>query len=171
MLMKKLIFTLILMALLVGCSKNNNAGSNTDNNTQAAVEIAGYEFVYQGVAMHMNDKADAAIDALGKPMDYFEAPSCAFQGLDKIYYYSGFDLSTYPGTDGDYISAIDFSDDSVSTKEGIYIGVSKDKVVEAYGKDYTEEFGSLIYTKGKTKLTFLMEGDAVASINYDFITE
>lgn len=171
MLMKKFLFTLILSALLVGCSKNNNTGSTTDNNTADTVETAGYEFDYQGITMHMNDKADTAIDALGKPMDYFEAPSCAFQGLDKIYYYSGFDLSTYPGTDGDYISAIDFSDDSVSTKEGIYIGISRDKVIEAYGKDYTEESGSLIYTKGKTKLTFLMEGDVVTSINYDFITE
>ncbi len=171
MLMKKIILTLILSTLLVGCSKNNNNGSATDNNTPDTAETAGYEFDYQGITMHMNDKADAAIDALGKPMDYFEAPSCAFQGLDKIYYYSGFDLSTYPGTDGDYISAIDFSDDSVSTKEGIYIGVSRDKVIEAYGKDYTKESGSLIYTKGKTKLTFLMESDVVTSTNYDFITE
>ncbi|MGB8454796.1 MAG: hypothetical protein WCD89_21010 [Anaerocolumna sp.] len=169
--MKKLIFTVILMSLLVGCSKNNNSGNTAGNNTPVTDETAGYQFDYQGVTMHMNDKADVIVEALGEPMDYFEAPSCAFQGLDKIYYYSGFDLSTYPGADGDYISTIDFSDDSVSTKEGIYIGISKDKVTEAYGEDYNGESGSLTYTKGKTRLTFLIEDNMVTSINYEFITD
>ncbi|QHQ60143.1 hypothetical protein Ana3638_04565 [Anaerocolumna sedimenticola] len=169
--MKKILFTLILITLLVGCSKNNNNGNTIENNTQTAENTAGYQFDYQGVTMSMNDNAAAIVDALGEPMDYFEAPSCAFQGLDKIYYYSGFDLSTYPGTDGDYISAIEFTDDSVSTKEGIFIGNTRDEVIKTYGNDYTEESGSLTYTKGKTKLTFLIENNAVTSINYEFITD
>lgn len=169
--MKKILFTLILITLLVGCSKNNNNGNTIENNTQTAENTAGYQFDYQGVTMFMNDNAAAIVDALGEPIDYFEAPSCAFQGLDKIYYYSGFDLSTYPGTDGDYISAIEFTDDSVSTKEGIFIGNTRDEVIKTYGNDYTGESGSLTYTKGKTKLNFLIENNAVTSINYEFITD
>ncbi|WMJ85597.1 hypothetical protein [Anaerocolumna sp. MB42-C2] len=168
--MKKIIFTLILMSLLVGCSKSSNNVKNNGTNTQPAQNTAGYQFDYQGVTISMNDNAAPIVTALGEPMDYFEAPSCAFQGLDKIYYYNGFDLSTYPGADGDYISAIEFTDDSVSTKEGVFIGKTKDEVIKTYGNDFTEESGSLAYTKGKTKLTFLIENNAVTSINYEFIT-
>ena len=168
--MKKIVFTLILMSLLVGCSKGSNNGKTNENNTQSTQVTTGYQFDNQGITISMNDKAAPIVTALGEPMDYFEAPSCAFQGLDKIYYYNGFDLSTYPGADGDYISAIEFTDDSVSTKEGIFIGKTKDEVIKTYGKDFTEESGSLAYIKGKTKLTFLIENNAVTSINYEFIT-
>jgi hypothetical protein len=163
-----IVIIIVILSFLYGCGAKNIDKDNSSQGTTA--DQPGFEFNYNNIAIHMNDKADKIVDALGKPQDYFEAPSCAFQGLDKIYYYSGFNLSTYPGSDGDYVLAIDFSDDSVSTKEGITLGAARDKVVEAYGKDYTEDNGSLIYTKGKTKLTFLMEGDAVTSINYEFIT-
>lgn len=166
-----IVIIIVLLTFLYGCGTTNGDNAAKGNNPQGTVTAQpGFEFDYNNIAIHMNDKADTIVEALGKPQDYFEAPSCAFQGLDKIYYYSGFNLSTYPGSDGDYVSAIDFSDDSVSTKEGITLGAARDKVVEAYGKDYTEDNGSLTYTKGKTKLTFLMEGEAVTSINYEFIT-
>lgn len=161
----------LVIILLAGCGTNDKSGGTDRKPQQNGDNTAGYQFDYNGIAIHMNDKAEKIVDTLGKPLEYFEAPSCAFQGLDKIYYYSGFNLSTYPGTDGDYVSAIDFSDDSVSTKEGITLGTSRDKVTGAYGNDYTEDNGSLIYTKDKTRLTFLMEGDSVSSINYEFITD
>lgn len=172
--MKKFVYAfiiLILVLLQTGCGTAGGSQSNGNTDTKDSAVTAGYEFDYNGTAIHMNDKADKIVETLGKPMDYFEAPSCAFQGLDKIYYFSGFNLSTYPGTDGDYISAIDFADDSVSTKEGITLGTARDIVVEAYGNDYAEDNGSLIYTKGGTKLTFLMENDLVTSINYEYITD
>ncbi len=165
-----IVLIILLLSLLNSCGTSGDKAETT-NETNTSDTAAGYQFDYNGLAIHMDDKADKIIDTLGDPMEYFEAPSCAFQGLDKIYYYSGFNLSTYPGSDGDYVSAIDFADDSVSTKEGLTLGAARDKVTEAYGSDYTEDNGSLIYTKGKTRLTFLMEGDAVSSINYEFITE
>ncbi len=165
-----IVLIILLLSLLTSCGTSGNKGDTT-NQTNTLDTTAGFQFDYNGLAIHMNDKADKIVDTLGDPMEYFEAPSCAFQGLDKIYYYSGFNLSTYPGSDGDYVSAIDFADDSVSTKEGLTLGAPRDKVIEAYGSDYTEDNGSLIYTKGKTRLTFLMEGDSVSSINYEFISE
>lgn len=164
-----IVLVILLLSLLTSCGTSGDKGNANQTNTSDTT--AGYQFDYNGLAIHMNDKADKIVDTLGDPMEYFEAPSCAFQGLDKIYYYSGFNLSTYPGTDGDYVSAIDFADDSVSTKEGITLGASRDKVIAAYGSDNKEDNGSLIYTKGKTKLTFLMEGDTISSINYEFITK
>ncbi len=169
--MKKFFILLFIILLLGGCSTNKGNDSTGDNNPQNTDNTAGYQFDYNGASIYINDRADKIVDTLGTPLEYFEAPSCAFQGLDKIYYYSGFNLSTYPGSDGDYVSAIDFSDDSVSTKEGISLGASRDKVLEAYGNEFTGDNTSLIYTKGNTRLTFLMEGDTVTSINYEFITD
>ncbi len=169
--MKKLIMLLIITLLLAGCDTNKDDGNSGDKNIRNADKASGYQFDYNGVAIHMNDNAEPIVDALGTPMEYFEAPSCAFQGLDKIYYYGGFQLSTYPGSDGDYISAVEFTDDSVSTKEGICLGDSREKIVDAYGNGYTENSASLIYTKGNSNLTFLMEENAAAAIHYEFITD
>lgn len=85
--------------------------------------------------------------------------------------YGNSNISTYPGSDGDYISAIEFTDDSVSTKEGITLGTAKDRVIASYGDNYTQDKGSLIYTKGNTRLTFLMEEDTVSSINYEYVAK
>ena len=54
---------------------------------------------------------------LGEPMHYFEAPSCAFEGMDKIYSYSGFEFTTYTKDNVDYIASIVFLDDTVTTRE------------------------------------------------------
>ena len=43
-------------------------------------------------------------------MSYFEAPSCAFDGIDKTYTYAGFELLTYPKDDKDYVSSVVLKD-------------------------------------------------------------
>jgi hypothetical protein len=171
--MKK-IFILVLAAMLIlaGCSGNtkpvSKPNSNSENPGQAGE--AGYSFKYKTAAINMNDKAAPIVESLGKSMDYFEAESCAFKGLDKIYYYSGFELHTYPIDNVDYVSSVLFTDDSVSTPEGVSIGSSLDDMVKAYGNGYTQESGVYRYTKGKSKLSFIIENNAVASIEYLAIT-
>ena len=59
-----------------------------------------------------------------------------------------------------------FRSDAVKTKEGVRIGDKKDKVVSAYGSDYTEADGQLQYESGNTKLSFVMKDDEVQSIIY-----
>lgn len=156
-----------------GCSTENIVENtpNSSSNNQPGADTKGYLFDYEGVTIAMHEKADKILTALGKSKDYFEAPSCAFQGLDKIYYYSGFELSTYPTDDIDYISAVNFTDDSVSTKEGISIGSPAEDVIKAYGKDYTGEKSSYIYTLGKSKLSFITEDNTVTAITYEAITD
>lgn len=71
----------------------------------------------------MNEKAAPILEKLGEPMEYFEAESCAFEGLDKIYTYSGFELHTYEMKGTDYVASVMFLDDSVSTKK-VYICIA-----------------------------------------------
>ncbi len=148
-----------------GTDKGNNnppKSSEEDNkgNTKA------YSFKYEGTEIAINMEAAPLLDKLGKEISYFEAPSCAFEGIDKIYTYGGFELHTYPSGDKEFVSAVIFLDDSVKTEEGVYIGDTKEKVLSVYGKDYKDVDGAYAYEKGEGKLQFIFKDDAVVSIEY-----
>ncbi|MCL1830027.1 MAG: hypothetical protein FWG21_01200, partial [Oscillospiraceae bacterium] len=55
-----------------------------------------YLFRYMGFDIAIDDDMEDIIAVLGEPLSYFEATSCAFDGLDKTYTYSGFDIVTRP---------------------------------------------------------------------------
>lgn len=182
--MKKAILLLTMMLLLVGCGKEAVQTSNEpdagltsedtlgkDGKDSKGDAVEGYSFLYNEVKILMNVDATPIIEALGESVSYFEAPSCAFQGLDKIYTYNGFEVSTYPNNEQDYISSVYFLDDSVATEKGIYIGASLDEVIAAYGEGYTENSSEYTYTLGESKLSFIIEEDAVTAITYSAIVE
>lgn len=182
--MKRLCVILVVMLLLVGCGNKDQDIKTPKTDVVAQTEEGdgheikakvtkanGYPFEVNGVTIYMNANAAPIVEALGEPLSFFEAPSCAFQGLDKIYYYSGFELSTYPIGEEDYISSIDFVDDSVTTKEGLYIGASKDEMIQAYGDKYQEEGGMYTYALENSNLTFIIEDDIITAITYIAIVE
>jgi len=121
-----------------------------------------------GVAISMGEPAAPVVDALGEPQSCFEAPSCAFDGIDRIYYYSGFELYTYPVNGEDFVLSVNLTDDSVTTFEGIYLGMSYDNMLAAYGDDYAQSGEQYTYTRGDSTLSFLIDGDAIVVITYDF---
>ena len=138
--------------------------------TAAVADLAGFVFQSGGVAIGMNQEAAPVVAALGGWDNYIETESCAFQGLDKIYSYTGFDLYTYPKDDVDYVNSIYFTSDAVSTPEGIRIGSSLDEVLAAYGDQYTEEFGVYTYTKDQSTLSFIVTDGFVESVGFIAIT-
>ena len=125
----------------------------------------GYVFVAGGVTVEMDADIAPILQALGEPMSYFEAASCAFEGLDKIYTYNSFEIDTYPAQDKDLVSAVILKDDSVTTAEGICIGDSLEKLQETYG-DGIQESGMLVYEKDDMKLCFILQDDSIISIEY-----
>lgn len=126
----------------------------------------GYIFVFQDTEVKIDADAAGIIAQLGEPLSYFEAPSCAFQGLDKIYTYNGFEMDTYPVEDKDYVSAIIFKDDSVTTAEGVGIGDSMEKMEQAYGSDSTKEDGVVVYSRDGMKLCFILKDNEIISVEY-----
>lgn len=110
------------------------------------------------------DMADV-LAALGKEQSYFEAASCAFEGLDKTYTYAGFTITTRPEGEKDLVNSILLTDDSVTTAEGVYIGSPLAEVTAAYG-DAQPADGVLSYTRDGVTLNFILENDAVISIEY-----
>jgi len=119
----------------------------------------------------MNTDVKSVIDKLGDPLNYFEAESCAFKGLDKFYTYPGFEITTYPMNGKDYISSVNLMDDTVSTPEGIYLGSTVDDMIAAYGDNYTESSGSYTYIKDDSKIQFIVKDDEIISITYLAIVE
>ncbi len=125
-----------------------------------------YFFTYQNTMISVQEDAAPIIDILGQPVSYYEANSCVFEGLDKIYTYEHFEIDTYPYEDSDYISAIIFKDDLVMTSEGLCIGDSITRMIELYGEDYEENIGMIVYQKGDMELCFVIQDDTIMSIEY-----
>ena len=186
--MKKLVLVLMFALVMTGCGKektddsennstvvenqNNqeNQGSESKNDektdTNKATEPKGYVFEYNGVKIGMDMEAAPIISALGEADSYFEAPSCAFEGLDKTYSYGSFEIDTYEQDGKDYISTVFFCDDLIETPEGVCLFETKADMIKAYGEGFKEEFGMLVYEKEGMKLKFILEGDEITSIEY-----
>ena len=150
----------IMLFSLVGCG-------STDTDPQEE----NFTFAYNDTKITLGAEAAPIIDALGEPRSYTEEPSCAFDGMDKTYYYGSFYLSTYPLAGKDYIYNLWFADDGVATEEGIRIGSSQSQVEAAYGKDCFNGTNSFVLTKGRSRLVILMEDGKVSSIRYEVILE
>ena len=174
--MKKVgLLLIVIIFLLVGCSngKNVNTSEETgDIKTSDHASVAkGYIFENNGIVIGMNEKTDPILKSLGDAKEYFEAESCAFQGMDKTYTYNGFELHTYEIDKIDYVATVIFLDDSVSTKEGISLNADLTDVIKAYGDKYTNKSNLYTYQLDKSKISFIMENDKVTSIEYTAITE
>ncbi|MDE7223004.1 MAG: hypothetical protein K2O34_04390 [Acetatifactor sp.] len=139
--------------------------SQTPEQQAEAAVSKGYVFVTGGVTVGVDADVAPVLQALGEPKSYFEAASCAFEGLDKIYTYNGFEIDTYPAQDKDLVSAVILKDDSVTTAEGVCIGDSLEKLQETYG-EAAQENGMVVYEKDGMKLCFILQDDSIISIEY-----
>lgn len=129
----------------------------------------GFSCTIGGTEITMKANAAPILAALGEPKSYTEEASCAFTGLDKTYYFGSFYLATYPQGNQDHIFSVWFTDDTVTTAEGIYIGSTQAAVEAAYGKDGYNGVNAYILNKGETKLTIILTDGVVSSIAYDAI--
>lgn len=172
--MKRKLFCLALaLALafsLAACGGKDDGGKapgNADQSQQPGQPaVSAYVFRSGEGTVAIDQDMAEVLAALGEPKSYFEAESCAFEGMDKTYTYSGFLITTRPDGDKDYVSSIVLTDDSVTTPEGLYIGSSVGDVTAAYGQGDTVSDTLLGYVEGGTALNFILDGDKVVSIEY-----
>lgn len=133
-------------------------------------ETVKYEFKSGETTIAMGAEAGEVMKALGNPVKpVFEQESCAYQGKDKVYTYSGFEVSTYPSGKKEYISSVYLLDSTVATPEGVKIGSKEKDVVDAYGKDYDKEevkFGTYAYTTDTALLKIYTTKGVVDGIEY-----
>ena len=156
--MKKILIfalaALMMLSLFCACDAPETEGTKKYSFTSGNTEIL------------PGAEAEAIIAALGEPSAYDESPSCAFEGLDKVYTYSGFEIKTYTEAGKDYIYMIVLTNDLVQTPEGISIGASKTEVVAKYGESYTSVGENLQYEAENCTLQFIFRDGKISSIKY-----
>ena len=135
----------------------SNTSTEATGSEQVATAGAGYVFNYDGMDIPVDADVAPIIDTLGEPNSYFESPSCAADGIGKLYTYSDFEIQTYPDGDVDKVLYVMLRTDNVATEE----------VVGAYGQATEEDSSSMKYEKGDMTLVFIFDGDSLISIEYD----
>ena len=135
-------------------------------NDPPAEEGKTYTFTSGSTKIAIDADAAPILNALGAWRDYAESASCAFEGLDKVYTYAGFEVQTYPMGEKDFVYMIILQDDTVATEKGIRIGDAKDAVITAYGAPSQETATSLTYNGKGMYLQFILRDGMVTSIQY-----
>ncbi len=109
-----------------------------------------------------------AFDASALPDadDVYTVPSCAVEGSDNVYNYTTFEVTAYDAGDGEVTYSIYLIDPNITTPEGLALGDGVDKVTELYGDGYEQDGTAMIYTRGETKLSIILQDDVVVSIEY-----
>ena len=153
------------------------SGSNDPGNENGTPEVpppepTAFFFKIGDTVVNLNEDINNVIAGAGEPVGVLELPSCAFDGMDRVFRYPGADLYTYPVGDNDFVYNIAFFDDTIRTAEGgIRLGSSLQAVLDAYGEDYEFDAGMYKFTRGKTALSFLTDNDSVIGITYRYAVE
>jgi len=171
-----LIFILAAMLAFTACDSSPSSNGSDENNgdsppvtTENPQNPSVFSFKFGDVVIEMNENMSNVIGKLGEPLGVLEAPSCAFDGTDRIFSYPGVQIYTYPVDDDDFIHTIGFFDDSVYTTEGkIRLGADIQDVIDVYGDNYKYETGMYTFTRGSTFLEFLVDDDIVIGITYRY---
>ncbi len=136
--------------LLTGCTNNNNKT---------------FTFSYNNKEYYLGEVFTK--EKYGEPLKYSEVSSCAFNGIDKTYTYSHYEVTTYPVDGQDKVYVIYFLDDEISTTEGVKISDTIDDMISKYGKNYKKEGNLYSYQLEKTILKFIIENNYITSIEYN----
>lgn len=157
--MLALITALLMLTLcLVACGE----GGKTDGDADSA----DFYVTYRGVKIQLGKDARAATDALGEALSVSELGDCGGLGAQVRYTYSS--LAVYAlvdKNDNAVVDQIELYDDSITTPEGVYIGMSEEDA-RAKLEGAAEKGGALTVTKGKYSLKVTLDGGKVTEINY-----
>ena len=156
-----------IFGFVAGCNRQESKLATNINSLVEKVKDSGYVFVVNNAEFIIGENPENSINKLDAKSELFEAKSCAMQGDDKVYTYSGFTLTVHSESEKGQkkLMSILLTDDSVQTVEGIYIGKSREEVEKAYGEQ-KEKGSEYIYKKGVMELSFIFAKDKVVSIEY-----
>jgi hypothetical protein len=147
--------------------------TSSDNDTPPDDEpLPDFALKFENYLIEMDQNISYVISALGEPISVFEVPSCAFDGIDRVFLYQGVQIHTYPLENDDFVHTISLRDDTISTTEGgVYLGLNMQSMLDAYGDDYEHESGMYKYTRGLTTLEFFIDDGVIMGITYGLILE
>lgn len=146
-------------------AQSPQGGAETSGNETAATADTLY-YDANGIKIHVYDMADTVLASLSDPNGTFESDSCAYQGKDYFYYYSGFQLTVNDVDGARHVTVITIVDDTVTNPQGVKIGSAEDEMKQLMGDGYTESSGLYTFVEGSTTLQIQVKAGAVASIVY-----
>jgi len=174
-----LTFALVMTLCLCACGGSGNAdveitggaqggsvdmGSKEENTQDETTADEGYfSFTFDGTELIPGESFDAS--KLPEAQSVFTVPSCALEGTDNVYSYGTFEVTAYNEGSGEHIYSVYLLDANITTNEGLAVGDTKDKVVEIYGDNFTDNNGEYTYRKGDTLLVIIFQNDTVLSID------
>ena len=166
------VFSLIIFA---GCTPAGSGGSSMGSFSAGDIALTVFN-----TTVRPNDTVDTLLVTLGDGYEYSEAISCTYaangvdgkEGMDKTFAYADACIVTYPlKAGGDYVNSIEVYDIGWQTPKGIAVGSTLQDITAAYGSDYVDDGGMIIYYADKNnntsaQLYFVMEGDVVSIMGF-----
>ena len=120
-----------------------------------------------GVSVTLGGIAEDELEKCGDALSVSEAPSCVYDGVDKVYSYLGFNVTTSPdGTGYDRVASVEIVSSDAVLEGGITVGSSIGDVIALYGDDFTESFGMYTFENDGAVMTVVADGDTVTSIAF-----
>ena len=154
------IIIILIIAIIIVCIhiiSNRNAENDEVNNIQ--------EYVFcNNNKIKIDDEFSR--EKYGQEKEYSEIISCAYEGLDRIYKYENYEITTYERDGKERIQSIYLLNDMVKTEEDVKITDSYNKMIEKYSDNYVREENMYTYIQGKTALKFIIENNIITSIEY-----
>ncbi len=147
---------LLFVGLLTGCGENS-------------AYKTGHILTPSGQAVSVGEDGAGIEERFGTPEDYAEAQSCYGNGYDKLYTYAGFEITTYPDANGngEFVSVLVLTDDTVVTGLGLKVGMTQSRMVELYGADFVQRGKSCVYTLEKDVTLWVdIDEDTITRIEF-----
>lgn len=177
--MKKLlvILTVCLVVILSACSSSTQpeivketkslqltVGTFTENDLV---------FMIDDEKFPLNTDVSSLLEAFGEDFSVSTAPSCLYDGEDKVFDYTFASIFTYPSGDIDLIDEIYIFDGDYQTPKGIKIGSTLSEVKAQYGSEGNLDDSFYVYVLSgdiedmkSPKLFFDISDDKVVGISF-----
>lgn len=166
----KISLVAMLALTMIGCGseEETTSGETTVEAEEVEVEdtqeVSGYYIVVDDVEVYIGATQEETIECITEEPDYFEAESCAYEGMNYIYTYNNYTLTFFDEGDDVVVECITLQNDIVETGEGAYIGQSREEIEAIYGTDYEGDDTAIVYTKDSSEMQFIFSDGDVISI-------
>lgn len=156
----------MMVCFLWGCAKEE-ADRPSDKPKQQKQETE-YVYLYEEQKIAMGDDVEAAVEILGEEFEYFEAPSCAVDGVDMFYYYRNVTLVANEIDGRKIVTGLWLLNDAVETAEGIRINSDYEEVLATYGSEYERKGDIMIYSGKNVELSIGITERKVSTLEYAY---
>ena len=118
---KSLMLAAVLAAgvMMAACGRISTLPDNSQDKPVASQQTESkYSFELKGIELKTDGDLTEYTSKLGEPSGgYYEAKSCAFEGMDKFYYYDSVTLQGYQKDGNDKLYSITLMDDLLRLKK------------------------------------------------------